>query len=588
MEQQKKQNVHRQSFLHGALILVVALVIVKIIGAIYKIPLSWVITSLGYGYYQNAYSVYSPMFSIATAGFPVAISRMVSENYYHGRYRDIRQIHRASVRIFLILGVLSLTLMLLLSEPYTRFVLRGNEQVALPAIYAVTPAVFFASMMSIYRGYYEGLRNMTPTAISEVIEAISRLVFGLSAAILIVNSGLKEYAQYGTVYGIKKANETYAKIATLPYAAAGAIFGVTLGGFFGFLYLFLYHKKNGDGITREMLLSSPRPIPMKITISRLVRTAIPVALGSLAINLSSFVDGMLLQSRIGDLLKTNADTLLNMYSSLIPQEYASTDKMASFLYGCFGNATNLFMLVPAITQAFGVSALPSVTEAWTEGNPKHIRRSMESVLRIVTLITIPSGIGLSVFSMPIAALIYPGRDQGTQIIGRILVILGLASTFAATSTPINSMLQAVGRVDIPVKLLGVGLVIKIIANYTLVGIPEVNILGAGTGSLLCYLIATVLELYFLFRVTKIRMNYFAIFFKPLLASLLSIGFSYLIFRAVSVFISEKIAVCFAMVLAVVLYAVCVLWFRILSKHDISMLPKGQKIVKILENHNLIR
>jgi stage V sporulation protein B len=139
-----------------------------------------------------------------------------------------------------------------------------------------------------------------------------------------------------------------------------------------------------------------------------------------------------------------------------------------------------------------------------------------------------------------------------------------------------------------VKLLGVGLVIKIITNYTLVGIPEVNILGAGTGSLLCYLIATVLELYFLFRVTKIRMNYFAIFFKPLLASLLSIGFSYLIFRAVSVFISEKIAVCFAMVLAVVLYAVCVLWFRILSKHDISMLPKGQKIVKILENHNLIR
>lgn len=589
MERQRRQKVHRQSFLHGALILVIAIVIEKIIGAIYKIPLSWVITSLGYGYYQNAYSVYSPMFSIATAGFPVAISRMVSENYYHGRFRDIRQIHRASVRIFLVLGVLSLTLMLALSKPYTYFVLRGsNAQAALPAIYAIAPAVFFASMMSIYRGYYEGLRNMTPTAISEVIEAVSKLLFGLSAAILIVNSGLKEYAQYGTVYGIKQANETFAKIATLPYAAAGAIFGVTLGGFFGFLYLFLYYKKNGDGITREMLLSSPRPIPMKLTISRLVRTAIPVALGSLAINLSSFVDGMLLQSRIGDLLKTSADTLMNMYSSLIPQEYASTDKMASFLYGCFGNATNLFMLVPALTQAFGVSALPSVTEAWTEGNPKHIRRSMESVMRIVTLITIPSGIGLSVFSMPIAALIWPDSDQGPQIIGRILVILGLASTFAATSTPINSMLQAVGRVDIPVKLLGVGLVIKIITNYTLVGIPEVNILGAGTGSLLCYLITTIMALYFLFRVTKIRMNYFAIFFKPLLASLLSIGLSYLIFRAVSVFISEKIAVCFAMVLAVVLYGVCVLWFRILSKHDISMLPKGQKIVKILENHNWIR
>ena len=588
MEQQNVSKVHRQSFLHGALILVLAIAIEKIIGAIYKIPLSWVITSLGYGYFNNAYSVYSPMFSIATAGFPVAISRMVSESYFRGHYRDIRRIHKASIRIFLILGVTALTLMILLARPYTAFVLRGNAQNALPAIYAIAPAVFFASMMSIYRGYYEGLRNMTPTAVSEIIEALSKLLFGLTAAVCIVNSGLKEYATSGTVYGVKMASEKYAKIATLPYAAAGAIFGVTLGGFFGFLYLFLYHKKNGDGITEEMLRQSPRALSMNQTVSRLIRTAIPVALGSLAINLTSFVDGMVLQSRIGDLMVSNSATLLKMYEGVIPKEYISSNGVASFLYGCFGNATNLFMLVPAITQAFGVSALPSVTEAWTSRNPKYIRRSMESVLRMVTMITIPSGIGLSVFAMPIAALIYPSADQGPTIIGRILIILGLASIFAATSTPIDSMLQAVGRVDIPVKLVAVGLVIKIITNYTLVGIPEVNVLGAGTGSMLCYLITTVLALYWLYRVTKIRLNYFAIFFKPLLASCISVGVAWLLYRAASVFVSSKIVVCLAMFLAMLLYAVCVLWFRILTKHDISMLPKGQKIVKILEKHNWIR
>ncbi len=588
MERQKKKTVHRQSFLHGALILVTAIIIEKIIGAIYKIPLSWVITSLGNGYFTNAYSIYNPMFSIATAGFPIAISRMVSENYFRGRYRDIRQIHKASVRIFLVLGVAALAIMLALAKPYTQFVLRGNAQAALPAIYAVAPAVFFASMMSIYRGYYEGLRNMTPTAVSEVIEAFCKLLFGLSAAIIIVNSGLKEFDRSGTVYGIREASRTYAKIATLPYAAAGAIFGVTLGGFFGFLFLFFYHKRNGDGITSEMLRGAPRPMPMKLTVSRLIRTAIPIALGSLAINLSSLVDGMLLQGRIGDLTKTNAATLLGMYAQIIPKEYISVDKIASFLYGCFGCASNLFMFVPALTQAFGVSALPSVTEAWTEGDPKHIRRSMETVMRIVTLITIPSGIGLSVFSMPIASLVYPSAEQGPAVIGRILVILGLASTFAATSTPVDSMLQAVGRVDIPVKLVVIGLVIKIITNYTLVGIPEINILGAGTGTLLCYLITTVLALYWLFRVTKIRLNYFGIFFKPFLASVLSIGVSWLLYRAASVFISGKIAVCFSILLSVFLYGVCVLWFRILNKHDISMLPKGQKIVKILEKHNWIR
>ena len=588
MERKKRGGMQRQSFLHGALILVVAIAIEKILGAIYKIPLSWIITSLGNGYFGTAYALYAPMFSVATAGFPIAISRLVSESYCRGNYREIRQIHRASVRIFLILGIASFSLMLLLAKPYTQFTMRGNAQNALPAIYAIAPAAFFASMMSIYRGYYEGLRNMTPTAVSEVIESFCKLVFGLTAAFVIVRSGLKEFAQNGTVYGMRVSGEKYAKIATLPYAAAGAIFGVTLGGLFGFLFLFLYHKKNGDGITREMLQESPRPFTMRRTTSSLVRTAIPVAIGSLVINLSSLVDSTLLQGRINDLLAVDSSSLLNMYKGIIPQEFLNSTNLASFLYGCFVNATNLFLLVPAFTQAFGVSALPNVTEAWTSGDPKRLRRSMETVLRTVSLITIPSGIGLSVFAMPITALIYPSADQGPAIIGRILVILGLASTFAATETPIDSMLQAVGRVDIPVKLVAVGLLIKLITNYTLVGIPSINVLGAGTGTLLCYMITTVLALYWLWRVTKIRVNYFAIFFKPFLASAVSIGISWCFFQFAGRFISPKIAVCLAILLTVFLYGICILWFHALNRHDIAMMPKGQKILKILEKHNWIR
>ena len=588
MERKKEGKMQRQSFLHGALILVVAIAIEKILGAVYKIPLSWIITSLGNGYFGTAYALYAPMFSVATAGFPIAISGLVSESYCRGNYRNIRQIHRASIRIFLLLGILSFSLMLILARPYTQFAMRGNAQNALPAIYAIAPAAFFASMMSIYRGYYEGLRNMTPTAISEVIESFCKLVFGLTAAYVIVKSGLEEFAQSGTVYGIRVKDVKYAKIATLPYAAAGAIFGVTLGGLFGFLFLLFYHKKNGDGITHEMLLQSPRPLTMRKTTSTLVRTAIPVAIGSLVINLSSLVDSTLLQGRINDLLSADSSSLINMYKGIIPKEFLNSTNLAAFLYGCFVNASNLFLLVPAFTQAFGVSALPNVTEAWTSGDSKRLRRSMETVLRTVSLITIPSGIGLSVFAMPIAALIYPSADQGPAIIGRILIILGLASAFAATETPIDSMLQAVGRVDIPVKLVAAGLVVKLITNYVLVGIPSINVLGAGTGTLLCYLITTVMALYWLWRVTKIHVNYFAIFFKPLLASAVSIGFSWVIFHFATGFISQKVAVCFAILLSIFLYFVCILRFHALNKHDVVMLPRGQKILKILEKHNWIR
>jgi stage V sporulation protein B len=586
MGKSKNTGMRRQSFLHGALIMVVAITITKIIGALYKIPLADVLTPVGNGYFTNAYSIYNPLFSLATAGFPIAISRLVSENNARGRYRDIRQIHRASIRIFLFLGILSLSIMVIGAKPYMNFVLRGNASSALPAVYAIAPAVFFASMMSIYRGYYEGLRNMYPAAISEVIESLCRLIFGLTAACLIVNSGLKEYAQSGTVYGVKMASENYAKLATLPFAAAGAVFGVSLGGMFGFLFLFAYHKRNGDGITKEMLCRSPRPLTLRATASRLIRTAVPVAIGSLAVNLSSLVDGMLLQGRIGDVMVANPAPLLSMYTGQFSREAIATGKIPSFLYGCYGNALTLFMIVPAITQAFGVSALPSVTEAWTQGNPKRIRHSIQTVLRVVVLITVPCGLGLSVFAVPICQLIYP--HSSPDIVGKILVTLGLASIFAATSTPIDSMLQAVGRVDLPVKVMFIGLAVKIILNYTLVGIPEINVMGAGTSTLVCYVIITVLALYFLCSVTKVHLNFLAIFLKPVLASVVSVGAAWGIYHEVSLVIPSRIAVLIAIPVSVFLYMACILWFRALNRHDILMLPNGQKIAKILEKHNWIR
>lgn len=587
MEQRKSPQVKRQSFLHGALILMMAIAIEKIIGAVFRIPLTWILTPVGNGYFQNAYSLYAPLYSLATAGFPIAISRMVSENSVRGRYRDIRQIHRASVRIFLFLGILSLSIMVIGAKPYISYVLSGSPHNALPAVYALAPAVFFVSMMSIYRGYFEGLRNMYPTAISEVIEALCKLLFGLTAAYLIVKFGMKEYAVSGKVFGIAAPSVEYAQLAALPYAAAGAIFGVTLGGMCGFLFLWAYHKKAGDGITKEMLRYSPRPLPLKLTAAKLIRTAVPVALGSLAVNLSTFVDSTLLQKRIYDIMQTSPGVLLNLYRGIIPQSDIQLNLVPSYLFGCYGNATTLFMLIPGITQAFGVSALPNVTAAWTGGDPKKIKRSIESVLRVVAMLAIPAGLGLSALSTPIATLIFRQRNA-PEIVGKILVLLGLGSIFAAVSTPINSMLQAVGRVDLPVKLLAVGLAVKVVLNYTLVGIPEINVMGAGTGTLVCYFMITFLALYFLIRETKVMPNLVAIFLKPTFASAIGVGAAWYVQKTAASFLPEDFATCLSIPLAAFLYAVCMLWFRALNRQDIIMLPKGQKIVKILEKRHWIR
>ena len=587
MEKKRTAAVGKQSFLHGALILMVAIALVKIIGALFKIPLAWILTPVGNGYFGNAYSLYFPIFSLATAGFPIAISRLVSENSARGRYRDIRQIHTVSIKIFLFLGVAAFSIMFFGAKPYVYYAVGNNPQNALPAIYALAPAIFFNSLMAIYRGYYEGLRNMYPTAISEIVEALSKLVFGLTFASLIIQSGLKEFSASGTVYGVKMASAEYAKIATLPYAAAGAIFGVTVGSVFGFIYLFVYHKRHSDGITVEMLRASPRPLPMKHTTVRLIKTAIPIALGSLAVNLSTFIDSTFLQKRINDIMAQHSQVIISMYANVMPESVVKLNNVPTFLFGCFSNASTLFMLVPAITQAFGVSALPNVTEAWTGGNPKKIKRSIESVLRIVAMLTIPAGLGLSVLSTPIATLLY-GSHNAPTVIGRILVLLGLGAIFAAMSTPINSMLQAVGRVDLPVKLLAVGLAIKLVLNYTLVGIPEINVMGAGTGTLVCYIFIMVFALHFLCRETKITLNFVSIFLKPLLASIVCVSAAFFVQKLGAMVGLGKLATLLAILVAGIVYVACMLWFRALNANDMLMLPKGQKIVKILEKHNWIR
>ncbi len=576
-------HANKQSFLHGALILLVAIAIVKVIGALFKIPLNLIITPVGMGYFSTAYNLYNPIFSLATAGFPIAIARLVSENYARGRFRDIRQIHKVSIPIFLTLGALAFCLMFFGARPYVSYATDSGDMNALPAIYVLAPAILFSSMMAIYRGYYEGLRNMYPTAISEVVEALFKLALGLTGAYLVIQNGLTEFAASGTVYGIPVQSVEYAKAATLPYAAAGAIFGVTVGSFFGVIFLWIYHKRNGDGITQEMLVGSPRPYPTKQTISRLVRTAIPVALGALAVNLSSLVDTTFVQRRLRDIMSVNPEVLLQVYNGLLSDVVIQTDRVPTFLFGCFGNATTLFMLVPAITQAFGVSALPNVTTAWTTGDPKKIKNSIETVLRVVAMITIPAGLGLSVLSGPITQLL--GYNE---ITGHILILLGLGAIFAATNTPINSMLQAVGRVDLPIKLLSVGLVIKVASNYWLVGIPEINVMGAGIGTLACYLFLTVCGLILLCKITKVQLNLVGLFLKPFLSGSVCVLSAYLVQKFTAVLIGERLATVAALFVAVVVYGICMLWLKALQKSDILMLPKGQKIAKILENHGWIR
>ncbi len=575
-----------QSFLKGAMVLGSSMIIVKLMGMIYKILLSNQYGGVGTGLFNSAYALYNPLFMLSTAGFPIAISRMVSESITKKRYRDVKQIHRISVPIFVIAGCICFLAMVLGSFIYIKLIHADN---AIFALLCLSPTIFFGCLMSIYRGYFEGMRNMVPTAISEIIEATCKLFFGLTASFLVTKYGMGQFAKTGYVFGIKCANEVEAESAIIPIAIGAAITGISLGSLLGFLFLFIRYKRGGDGITRDELRNSPPPRKSGTTLRIMVKTAIPIGLGSIIMSLADMIDSTLVQVRINNIMQSDPKALLGVYGSLIPDSVYYGEETHTFLYGCYGIALTLMMLVTAVTQVFGTTALPSVTAAWTSGNKRQLKKSMETVMRVTTLVTIPSGIGMSVLAEPLLSMIYHGSSVAAEVeIGsKVLAVMGISVIFIATSTPLCSMLQAIGRMDVPLKLFTIGMAMKIVVNYILVGIPWINIQGANIGSIVCYGFVTVVALFVICRETKIVPDFVSIFVKPLFAGIICGITAYFSEIFFDILFKQRIATILAVITAIIVYIIALVLIRAIKREDILQMPKGNKIVKILEKHRLI-
>ena len=547
-----------QSFLKGAAILGSSMIIVKLMGMVYKILLSNMYGGVGTGLFNAAYALYSPLFMLSTAGFPIAISRMVSESVAKRRFRDVRRIHHVSVPIFVIAGFLCFVAMVLGSFIYVRVIKAEN---AIFALLCLSPTIFFGCLMSIYRGYFEGMKNMTPTAVSEIIEASFKLILGFTASAVTMKLLEKQYMNTGYVLGTKCSDAEDAHSVIIPIAIGAAITGISLGAVFGFLYLFVKYRRSGDGITNEELAKSPPAQDRDVILKKMVKTALPVGMGSIIMSLADMIDATLVQRRIDHIMQTQPKALLDIYGSLVPDSVYHSGQTHVYLYGCYGIALTLMMLVSAVTQVFGTTALPSVTAAWTSGDRVQMKKSMETVLRVTMLVTIPSGIGMSVLAEPLLSLIYSGGGVANEVeIGsKVLTVMGISAVFIATSTPMCSMIQATGRMDIPLKLYIIGMTLKIIVNYILVGIPEINIQGANVGSIVCYGFVTVTAMFFLCRTTKIIPDFMSIFVKPLLASIVCALAAYWSEQLLDVFVTQRVATLLAVITAVIVYVIALLW-----------------------------
>ncbi len=567
------QKRRQQNLVQGSLILAVATLLVKVLGAIYKIPLANILGGLGGGYYSTAYDIYLPVYSLAMAGLPVAVSRMVAESAAKKNYNNTRKILKIAQRAFLITGtvgtvaILALTYFYLFSDPFRSLfnITSGADNVY--SIMLISFSILFCCIMSSYRGYYEGLRNMYPTAVSQVIEAAGKLLVGLLLA-----GGVKYVctSQLGMT-----ADEA------APFAAGGAVLGVTLGSAVGAIYLIIRHRRAGDGITEEEIAASAPADSTKSLLKMLIAIAIPIVIGSLVRDIASLVDLTTVKARLSTVVTANPNLIEDCFGLSV--RYDDIDKTVTYLYGCYKTfAYSIYNLVPTITAVIGVSTIPTLCTAWSSQDKDSVKESVHSILKLTSVISLPAGIGIVALAGPILNLLFSDQPNEVAISTPILMVLGMSAIFAGIAVPTTSMLQAIGKQNIPVINMAVGVLLKIVVNYTLVGIESINVVGAPAGTGVCYAYIMIANLLCLRHYSKVDLGVVRTVIKPLVCALLCGATAYFGYELLScVGLSGKLGTAICIVLAGTVYALCLGVTKTFTKNDILMLPKGEKLVKVL-------
>lgn len=534
MSKQKKQ-----SFLGGAAVLASAVVIVKLIGAVYKIPLGNIIGDEGKAHFTVAYNIYNLLLTISTAGLPLAISKLTSQAHAMGRENEKRKLFRTAIWLFFALGA-AFSLLMFLGTDQLAVIM--EDPLASWSIRALSPAVFCVCLLACMRGYTQGQGNMKPTAVSQILEATCKLFIGLSLAWYFLRLG----------YGVE-------------ISAAGAILGVTVGTVLSMLFLIFYLLRH-----REPSKSLDVPSSSGDLIKQILTIGIPITLSNSAMSIITLIDSKIVLGQLNSIADLLSDT-------------------PTALYGQYTFGMDLINLPPSFVYPVTMSLIPFAAAAMARRDSAEANRIISSAFRLIAILAIPAGVGLSVLSSPILLMLYPAQQSSAMAAGPHLQVLGIACIFICIMTLTNAILQSYGHEQIPIWTMISGGAVKIVMNYVLVGNPDINIYGAPISTLCCYGVIVGLNLFFVWKYSPQRPNYLQLFAKPVVASALMGGAVWagrgLLLRLLTggkyAYGANALATLAGVFVGVVVYAVLVIALRILKAEDVQSIPHGEKLIKLL-------
>lgn len=534
-----------RSFVSGAALLMVAGLIVKFIGAVYRIPLNNIVGADGMGYYDVVYRYYQVLVVVSTSGFPTAISKMVSERITLGDYAGARSVFKVSFRLLFGLGVAFTLLMFFGAESLSALTYGAEETAEIAkqafSFRALAPALFFVSLLCAYRGYLQGMQRMAGTAVSQLVEQLGKLAVGFAAAFMLLPRGPE-------------------------YAAMGALIGITASELMALIVIWFFYAKRKKAMQASIAEQRHKTDGggFGVLSRQLLAIAVPVTIGASVMPLTNLMDTTMIIRTLSGI--------------------GYTVEAARKTYSLLSSFVNPIINMPAVlTVALAMSLVPAISSFMAKKDVKNVRNASRTGLKLALIIGAPCSVGLFVLAEPILSMLYPSLSAAQlEVAAGLMQTSCIGVIFLSLVQTATAAIQGLGKPVVPVINLAFGGVLKVITMLILVRIPSINVQGAAVSTVVCYAAACIMDVIYLARKIKLPLNIFDVFIKPLAASALMgllVYFLYDMLRELAV--SSTIATLGSVFVGVLVYGAAFILLRMLNEDDLAFIPGGQKLARII-------
>lgn len=509
-----------KSIIGGMTVLGLTGVICKLVGVLYSIPLTWMIGTQGLGVYNAVFPAYNLMLTISSAGLPVAVSRLVARSLAKDDPSSAKNVFKTALILLTAVGSVATIIMLAGSN---LLAVASDQPTSRIGFQVIAPCVLLVCMLSAFRGFMQGQQNMTPTAISQLIEQVGKVFLALPMA------------YFGSKIGIE-------------YGAAGALLGTTIVEGIALLYMIILYFRRKAAFASLPQLANELPESRSSIAKQLMGISLPITIGACIVPLSQYIDSTML---VGRLMSTGMEA----------------GKAAS-VYGLFsGTVIRIINIPTALALAVSMSLVPAISSAKAIEDHRQIVRQTDLGMRFAFLIGLPCSIGMSVLAEPLMRFFYEGSIVEEELIlgGELLTMSGLTIILFTVVQATTSVLQGLGKQRIPMYTLVAGVVCKIVLNYVLIAIPEINIHGAPIASLVCYTVSMVPNLYYMLKYTKSKMNWMGWIVRPGIATA---AMGVVVFAMRELLPGGRLMLLVDVAVGVVVFAVAALAIKAITKEDL--------------------